>query len=104
MHMATGTRPRPGVEARDDASPWVAGAACDGRPTAAALQAATAAGSAALAVVGLVAAVAATGLLAVATSSRVGAPPFAGRWRLVAPGAPAGGLPPAGAPPRDRPP
>src|ERR687891_556149 len=85
MHMATGTRPRPGVEARDDASTWVAGAACDGRPTAAALQAATAARSAALAVVGLVAAVAATRLLAVATSSRVGPPPFAGRWRLVAP-------------------
>ena len=83
--MATGTRPRPGVEARDDASTWVAGAACDRRPTAAALPAATAARSAALAVVGLVAAVAATGLLAVATSSRVGAPPFAGRWRLVAP-------------------
>src|SRR5919106_6110892 len=99
MHMATGTRPRPGVEARDDASTWVAGAACDRRPTAAALPAATAARSAALAVVGLVAAVAATGLLAVATSSPVGAPPVAGRGRLVAPWPPAGVHPPVGAPP-----
>ncbi|MGH9194045.1 MAG: hypothetical protein ACRDZ0_16420, partial [Acidimicrobiales bacterium] len=36
-------------------------------------------------VVAWAAAVAATGLLAVATSSRIGAPPFAGRWRLMPP-------------------
>jgi hypothetical protein len=83
--MATGTHPRPRVESRDDTSTWLAGTARDRVLTAGALPAATAARSAALAVVAWAAAVAATGLLAVATSSRIGAPPFAGRWRLMPP-------------------
>src|SRR5262245_28103498 len=44
-----------------------------------------AARSATLAVAGLAAAVSLAGMLAVHTSSRIGAPPFAGRWRLVPP-------------------
>jgi hypothetical protein len=46
---------------------------------------ATAARSATLAVLGLAAAVWLAGMLAVHTSSRIGAPPFAGRWRLLPP-------------------
>jgi hypothetical protein len=57
----------------------------DATETTTARLAATAARSATLAVAGLAAAVSAAGLLAVHTSSRIGAPPFAGRWRLVAP-------------------
>ncbi len=41
--------------------------------------------SATLAVVGLAAAVSLAGVLAVHTASRIGAPPFAGRWRLLPP-------------------
>jgi methylthioxylose transferase len=90
--MATATRYRPRIERHDhasasgtDARGLTPTATTTALPTAAATQAAT------LAVLALAAAVALTGLLAVLTSSRIGAPPFAGRWRLAAP-SPAGAV------------
>jgi hypothetical protein len=70
MRTATRTRPEPCRDATGTSSAPLAAAA---------------ARSVTLAVAGLAAAVAVAGLLAVHTSSRIGAPPFAGRWRVVAP-------------------
>jgi hypothetical protein len=91
--MATGTRYRPRIERNDHASASGTEKARGLTPTATATAptTGTAARSATLAVVAVAAAVAVTGLLAVFTSSHIGAPPFAGRWRLVPP-SPAGAV------------
>jgi hypothetical protein len=85
--MATGTRRRPRIEPHQRASAWATPPARGLTPalTATAPPTATAGRSATVAVVAVAAAVAVTGLLAVVTSSRIGAPPFAGRWRLMGP-------------------